>query len=58
MGDFGLTIGMCLIFLVFQTGDFPVFLAIAELFNPALNAIAFLLFIGAMAKSAQVFLHT
>ena len=70
VGDFGLTIGICLIFYTFQSVDFAVFLGTTPLladvtFNllyvfdiNIIDAIAILLFVGAMAKSAQLFLHT
>jgi len=69
VGDFGFALGIFGIFLVFDTVGFQdIFAAIAskkDVTFPflgmqvhALTAIAILLFIGAMGKSAQIFLHT
>lgn len=69
VGDFALTIGMCIIFYIFQSLDFSIFLGTSSFFNNGviriafydfaiLDTIALLLFIGAMAKSAQLALHT
>ena len=69
VGDFGLTIGLCLVFMIFQSVDFAVFLGTSSFFSNAviqiiwwdfaiMDTIALLLFIGAMAKSAQLALHT
>ncbi|HYD19785.1 MAG TPA: NADH-quinone oxidoreductase subunit L [Patescibacteria group bacterium] len=69
IGDFGLALGIFAVFLVFGTLDFDkVFAAVAEskditveFLGQQLNAvtlIGFLLFVGAMGKSAQLGLHT
>jgi NADH-quinone oxidoreductase subunit L len=69
VGDLGFAIGIALTYLVFRTTSFDgIFADVAAhasdkyaLFNvsfPALDVIAILLFIGAMGKSAQLFLHT
>ena len=69
VGDFGLMLGIAGIFLVFDSLDFDtVFNAASDhagttvvLFGAQLSTldfIAFLLFVGAMGKSAQLFLHT
>jgi len=68
VGDFGLALGVMAVFAVFGTLDFDtVFgqvddgtvqtLTLFGLEFMALELIAFLLFIGAMGKSAQFFLH-
>jgi NADH-quinone oxidoreductase subunit L len=69
IGDFGLLLGIATIFFLVDSIEFDVILAagpeLAETsvrflwtdWNAA-NLIAFLLFIGAMGKSAQLFLHT
>ncbi|HUT48050.1 MAG TPA: NADH-quinone oxidoreductase subunit L [Alphaproteobacteria bacterium] len=69
VGDFGFALGIFGIFLVFDTVGFEdIFAAVASKKETtfqflsmevhALTAIAILLFIGAMGKSAQIFLHT
>ena len=69
IGDFGLALGIMAVFFHFKSVSFAaVFSCAAEkaetqmiLFNmelPALNCICFLLFIGAVGKSAQLGLHT
>ena len=69
VGDLGLAVGIALTYLVFHTVALDgIFAAVAahkadsySLFGvsyPALEIIAILLFIGAMGKSAQLFLHT
>lgn len=69
VGDFGFLIGLFLIFLTFHSLDYvTVFEGVqAHLHDPALNflglhvdvitMIDLLLFMGAMGKSAQIFLH-
>ncbi len=68
VGDIGLLLGFCLIFLYYNTTDYnKVFLlkntiyssdvAIFGLSFNTLSTVCLLLFIGAMAKSAQVPLH-
>ena len=69
VGDVGFAIGIALTYYVFGTISFDKIFATAashvaddyHLFGamfPVLEVIAFLLFIGAMGKSAQIFLHT
>lgn len=70
VGDFGFALGIMGVFLVFGTVEFkPVFDAVLtgnmpQSFNflghdlPTLEVLCLLLFIGAMGKSAQLFLHT
>ena len=69
VGDLGFAVGIALTYLVFHTVALDgIFAAVAahatdrySLFGvsyPALEIIAILLFIGAMGKSAQLFLHT
>jgi NADH-quinone oxidoreductase subunit L len=69
VGDFGFALGIMAVFFVFGTIEFKeVFAALdsqsATMLRwgtyefPAIEIIAFLLFIGAMGKSAQFFLHT
>ncbi len=69
VGDFGLAIGIFIIFLIFGTLNFEeVFLLVPEftktnlsIFGGEYNAITLIcvfLFIGAMGKSAQFLLHT
>jgi NADH-quinone oxidoreductase subunit L len=68
IGDLGFAVGIALLFLKFGTIEFgPIFAAVAahaadtySVFGtsfPALEVIGFLLFIGAMGKSAQLGLH-
>ena len=69
IGDFGITLGIALIFLVFQTFDFSIiFILVPQNINQTfiffgfnvdkLTLISLLLFIGAIGKSAQIGLHT
>ena len=69
MGDFGLALGVFLIFYYFGTVNFDVvFEQIPQIDKTSINflgvnfnavdLICLLLFIGAMGKSAQIFLHT
>jgi NADH-quinone oxidoreductase subunit L len=69
IGDLGFAVGIALTYFVFDTINFDgIFAGVAAhaanrytLFGtsfPALEVIAILLFIGAMGKSAQIFLHT
>jgi NADH-quinone oxidoreductase subunit L len=69
VGDLGFAVGIALTYYVFGTISFDeIFAAVPahladhyRLLNgsfPALEIIAILLFIGAMGKSAQIFLHT
>ena len=69
VGDFGFALGIFLIFYLFGTLNYSeVFQRIPEIVNKellflgiylkAIDLICILLFIGAMGKSAQIFLHT
>ena len=69
VGDFGFALGIFLIFYLFGTVNYnEVFQQIPTITDTnlnflgleigAINLICFLLFIGAMGKSAQIFLHT
>jgi NADH-quinone oxidoreductase subunit L len=69
VGDFGFALGIMAVFFVFGTLEFKeVFAMVPEKAAtmikwgvyqlPAIELIAFLLFVGAMGKSAQFFLHT
>jgi NADH-ubiquinone oxidoreductase chain 5 len=69
IGDFGVLIAIVLVFLVFQSVDFATVFALAPyFFNKTvfflfwevnvITLICFLLFIGAVGKSAQLGLHT
>jgi NADH-quinone oxidoreductase subunit L len=69
VGDFGFALGICGIFLIFQTVQFdPIFAAAPGMEGKTLRflswdvdvltALSVLLFIGAMGKSAQFLLHT
>jgi NADH-quinone oxidoreductase subunit L len=69
VGDFGFALGIMAVFFVFGTIEFKdVFAQVPQkastMLNwgiyqfPAVEIIAFLLFVGAMGKSAQFFLHT
>ena len=68
VGDVGLLLGLCLIFLIYGSTDYneifnlkySIFSDQLNIFGYSLNtlsAVCFLLFIGAMAKSAQIPLH-
>ncbi|MDA9974543.1 NADH-quinone oxidoreductase subunit L [Candidatus Pelagibacter sp.] len=69
VGDFGFALGIFLIFYLFGTVNYSeVFQQIPQIVNKellflgiyikAIDLICILLFIGAMGKSAQIFLHT
>ena len=69
VGDFGFALGIFLIFYLFGTVNYvEVFNQIPQIFEKkllflgmnvgAIDLICILLFIGAMGKSAQIFLHT
>jgi NADH:ubiquinone oxidoreductase subunit 5 (subunit L)/multisubunit Na+/H+ antiporter MnhA subunit len=69
IGDFGLLIGIIIVFYFFRSTDFafiftlaPYFVAVNfKFFSYKLNIlfiITFFLFIGSMGKSAQIGLHT
>ncbi len=68
LGDIGLILGLCLIFISYNTTDYDqvfnlkniIYSNETNIFGSSFNTlsiICFLLFIGAMAKSAQVPLH-
>lgn len=68
VGDFGLALGILLIFYLFKTLDFSIIFTMCPVFISytinifgfcfnCLNLISFFLFIGAMGKSAQLGLH-
>ncbi len=57
VGDFGFMIAMFLIFQKLGTLDYSALGSAAKLPQPAVTAIALLLFLGAMGKSAQLPLH-
>lgn len=70
IGDFGLAMGLFLIFSIFKTIDYDILQIMTPTFNnnsltyiinysfDTLTLISFLLFIGAVGKSAQIGLHT
>ena len=69
VGDFGLALAIFAIFMIFGSIDYEVVFDGAEKYKNvsiffvgyelnAINLICYLLFIGAMGKSAQLFLHT
>lgn len=69
IGDFGLTIGILSLFFIFKALDFSTIFISVEFANTvyfslfgfeihALSFICFILFIGAIGKSAQLGLHT
>lgn len=69
VGDLGLVVGLAVIYSVFNTFDIPVIIAMlpevsSQTFSfmgiqfQVLEAVALLLFVGAMGKSAQLGLHT
>tara|TARA_R110002096_G_scaffold70291_6_gene168559 strand:+ start:78 stop:2009 length:1932 start_codon:yes stop_codon:yes gene_type:complete len=69
VGDFGFALGIVGIYMVFDSIAFDVIFAAAPtmvekgvtflgVYFPALEIVSFLLFIGAMGKSAQLGLHT
>ena len=69
VGDFGFALGIFLIFYLFGTVNYDeVFQQVPQIINKelvflgiplkAIDLICILLFIGAMGKSAQIFLHT
>jgi len=69
IGDFGLSLGIALIFFVFSTFDFSIIFSLTSIlshetfifFNYEFNkitVIGILLFVGAIGKSAQIGLHT
>jgi len=69
IGDFGLSLGIALIFAVYSTFDFAVIFNVTPLFIDEkfiflgfsvskITVISLLLFVGAVGKSAQIGLHT
>tara|TARA_Y100000590_G_scaffold76753_1_gene84957 strand:- start:2680 stop:4593 length:1914 start_codon:yes stop_codon:yes gene_type:complete len=69
VGDFGFALGIFLVFYIFGTLNYEEVFSKVTLYTDnnlnffgiklnAINLICFLLFIGAMGKSAQIFLHT
>ena len=69
VGDFGLALGIFLIFFIFGTINFDEIFDKLYLYKDikinflslnlnSIDLICFLLFVGAMGKSAQIFLHT
>ena len=69
VGDFGLSLGMCAIFLIFNAIDYSTVFAVApsiagstwNIFGieiEKLTVVCLLLFVGAVGKSAQIGLHT
>ena len=69
VGDFGLALGVFTIYMVFGSVEYQVVFDNADQFKTtsfnfvgyevnAITLICFLLFVGAMGKSAQLFLHT
>ncbi len=69
VGDFGFALGIFLVFYIFGTVNYDEVFSQVALYSDnklnflgielnAINLICFLLFIGAMGKSAQIFLHT
>jgi len=59
MGDMGLSIGFFAMFAVFGTLDYSTVFSLAPYINEtAITIIALLVFTGAMAKSAQIPLHS
>lgn len=70
VSDLFFTIGITAVFFTFQTVEFNTVFALAPYFTetatinlggfavPPVTLVAFLLFLGAMGKSAQIGLHT
>lgn len=69
IGDFGLLLGILLLFYFFRTVDFSTIFVLAPYFMlktfsflnydfEILTLIGFFLFIGSIGKSAQIGLHT
>jgi proton-translocating NADH-quinone oxidoreductase chain L len=69
VGDFGLSLGILALFFIFKSVDFDTIFALVPHFDGysmvffngtynIFNVICFLLFIGAVGKSAQIGLHT
>jgi len=69
LGDFGLLLGILLLFFFFRTVDFSVVFVLAPYFMlkqfsllgfdfEILTSVCIFLFIGSIGKSAQIGLHT
>jgi len=69
IGDFGLLLGILLIFFYFRSVDFAVIFVLVPYFNliecfflgyqlKILSVMSFFLFVGSVGKSAQIGLHT
>ena len=69
VGDFGFALGIFLVFYIFGTVNYEEVFAQVSIYKDnninflglevnVINLICFLLFVGAMGKSAQIFLHT
>jgi len=57
IGDFGLMLGMLLIFKFFETFNYHEIFLLGYLYQTKMDLICFFLFIGCMGKSAQLGLH-
>lgn len=57
IGDFGLMVGMMLIFKFFETFNYHELFMLNYLYQTKMDLICFFLFIGCMGKSAQIGLH-
>jgi proton-translocating NADH-quinone oxidoreductase chain L len=57
IGDFGLLVGMMLIFKCFETFNYHEIFLMNYLYKTKMDLICFFLFIGCMGKSAQLGLH-
>lgn len=57
IGDFGLLVGMMLIFKYFETFNYHELFLMNFLYKTKMDLICFFLFIGCMGKSAQLGLH-
>jgi len=69
IGDFGVILGIVLLFFVFQSVDFEIVFSLVPFFEEqnilfmglsfnVLEILSFFLFIGSVGKSAQIGLHT
>jgi proton-translocating NADH-quinone oxidoreductase chain L len=65
VGDYFILLGIFLVILIFHSTEWPVFMSLCELTsglpfanNSLISLVGFFLFLGAMAKSAQIGLHT
>ena len=69
IGDFGVILGIVLLFFVFQSVDFEIVFSLVPFFEEqnilfmglsfnTLEILSFFLFIGSVGKSAQIGLHT